>query len=132
MNFGGSAVGSLGVAYSASSTYREGSILTVKTALDLGAESSTFVSPDPTHPLSAATVEPPAPFSGSASFSLTSPTTDELTGDLAAELPGLGKVPLTRGLEAGLCKSGKCTKTLPAALRPIEGSGEFSGEFFGG
>jgi hypothetical protein len=42
----------------------------------------------------AATISPPAPFSGTASFSSTSDTTAEWTGDLAVELPGAGMVRL--------------------------------------
>ena len=42
-----------------------------------------------------ATVEPPAPFSGSATYSKTSAVPSEnWTGDLAGEFPGIGKVPL--------------------------------------
>jgi hypothetical protein len=42
----------------------------------------------------AAVVSPPAPFSGTASFSSTSDTTAQWTGDLAVELPGAGMVRL--------------------------------------
>jgi hypothetical protein len=42
----------------------------------------------------AATISPPAPFSGTASFSSTSDTDAEWTGDLAVELPGAGTVRL--------------------------------------
>ncbi len=68
-------------------------------------------------PLDTTTVEPPAPFSGSASFELLAPRKAEWSGDLAVELPGLGTVPLTGpGIEAGFCRDGKCTKTLPKRL----------------
>jgi hypothetical protein len=43
----------------------------------------------------AATISPPAPFSGTASFSSTSASSAEWTGDLMVELPGAGSVHLT-------------------------------------
>jgi hypothetical protein len=122
---------SLGVSYFASTIGQVGSVVTAKSASVVGAPRDSFISPDPAHPLSAATVEPPAPFSGSATFALTSPKTAELTGNLAVELPGEGVVPLTSGIDAGLCEDGRCTKTLPAILAPAESGGEFTGEFFG-
>jgi hypothetical protein len=60
-----------------------------------------------------ATLAPPAPFSGSATFRLRTPTEASWSGDLAVELPGLGRVPLTGPrFFAGLCEESKCTKTL--------------------
>jgi hypothetical protein len=47
--------------------------------------------------LTSATVDPPAPFTGSGSFRRNPDGTTSWTGDLAANLPGLGAVPLTRG-----------------------------------
>jgi hypothetical protein len=91
-------------------------------AFDGGSESS-FVSPEPGSPLSAAEVSPPAPFSGSASFALTPPRDGEWGGDLAVELPGYGRVPLTGPtIRAGLCETKACTPTLPKSLRPRTGS----------
>jgi hypothetical protein len=96
-----------------------------------------LVSPEPTKPLSAATVEPAAPFSGSATFQMTSPRHGEWSGDLAVELPGYGRVPLTGPkIAAGLCKTNACTPTLPKSLRPRTGgekagaAGNFEGNFF--
>jgi hypothetical protein len=61
-----------------------------------------------------ATLAPPPPFSGSATFQLEEPTKASWSGDLAVELPGLGDVSLTGPrFFAGLCENGKCTKTLP-------------------
>lgn len=62
-----------------------------------------------------ATVSPPPPFAGSATFGLESPTSANWLGDLSADLPGLGRVALA-GTEfwSTLCAGGKpCTKTLP-------------------
>ena len=53
---------------------------------------STFQVPNLAEPLTEATLEPPAPFSGSATFHLDTPKTASWTGDLAVELPGLGKL----------------------------------------
>ncbi|HEX4751855.1 MAG TPA: hypothetical protein VH268_03070, partial [Solirubrobacterales bacterium] len=61
-----------------------------------------------------ATLAPSSPFSGSATFELTSPTKASWSGDLAVELPGLGKVPLAGPkFYSGLCEGEICTKTLP-------------------
>jgi hypothetical protein len=61
-----------------------------------------------------ATLAPSSPFSGSATFQLTSPTKASWSGDLAVELPGLGKVPLAGPkFYSGLCEGEICTKTLP-------------------
>jgi hypothetical protein len=100
-----------------------------------------FVSPRPGKPLGAAEIEPPAPFSGSATFALTSPHHAEWSGDLAVELPGYGRVPLTGPkIAAGLCETKACTPTLPKSLRPRTGGGAEppdgsrynTGSFFGG
>jgi len=78
-----------------------------------------FLTPDPGEPLSAATIAPAAPFSGSATFAMTSAHGYEWSGDLTAELPGYGRVPLTGPKVAvGLCETTACTPTLPKWLRP--------------
>jgi hypothetical protein len=76
-----------------------------------------------------ATLTPPAPFSGSATFQLKAPTKARWSGDLAVELPGLGRVPLTGPrFYAGLCENSKCTRTLPGNF---SGSGGLGGKLFG-
>jgi hypothetical protein len=99
-----------------------------------GGSQGTFVSPEPGSPLSAAEVSPPAPFSGSASFALTSSRHSEWSGDLAVELPGYGRVPLTGPkIAAGLCETTACTPTLPKELRPKterHTDGSFGNSFF--
>jgi hypothetical protein len=81
-----------------------------------------FQTPDLAEPPAEATIDPPAPFSGSATFHLLDPKTASWTGDLAVDMPGLGKVPLAgAGIDAGLCKAGgtSCTETLPKELQPL-------------
>jgi hypothetical protein len=101
------AVGRIGVSRSASVI-----------AFGAGA-ATTFQTPNPAEPLAEATLAPPAPFSGSATFHLDDPHTATWSGDLTVELPGLGKVPLTgEGIQAGVCKGpSHCTKTLPEPLQ---------------
>jgi hypothetical protein len=90
-----------------------------------------FVSPDPEKPLSAATVSGEAPFSGSATFEMTSPRHGEWSGDLAVELPGYGRVPLTGPtIRAGLCETKACTPTLPKSLLPRAGARHFKVSYF--
>jgi hypothetical protein len=102
-------------------------------AFDGGSQAS-FVSPEPGKPLSEAEVSPSAPFSGSANFEMTSPRHGEWSGDLAVELPGYGRVPLTGPkIAAGLCEPTACTPTLPKDLRPKterHTDGSFGNSFF--
>ena len=73
-----------------------------------------FVVPSAATPPEEATLRPPAPFTGSATFRLLAPTHASWTGDLAAPLPGLGVVRLAHpGEYVGLCREKSCTKTLP-------------------
>jgi hypothetical protein len=98
-----------------------------------GNSQGSFVSPEPGSPLSAAEVSPSAPFSGSASFALTSARRGEWSGDLAVELPGYGRVPLTGSkIRAGLCETKVCTPTLPKSLRPRSGARHFKVSYFNG
>jgi hypothetical protein len=81
---------------------------------------SSFRDPGSLQPPATSTVEPPTPFSGSATFALTAPRQAEWSGDLAVDLPGYGKVGLTGpGVAAALCEGETCTPTLPKALRPL-------------
>jgi hypothetical protein len=117
----------------ASISHREGDLIITSVGSANGSAHG-FVSPDPSDPLSAATIEPGTPFSGSATFAMTSPRHGEWSGDLAVDLPGYGRVPLTGPkFAAGLCETEACTPTLPKSLRPRTGpaGGEFSGSFSG-
>jgi hypothetical protein len=79
-----------------------------------------FQVPNLAEPLAEAILAPPAPFSGTATFHLDDPQTASWTGDLAVDLPGLGKLPLTGGkIAAGLCHDAHCTKTLPESLQRL-------------
>jgi hypothetical protein len=105
---------------------------TTSSALSYGPKGG-LVSPEPGSPLSSAEASPSAPFSGSASFALTSPRHGEWSGDLAVELPGYGRVPLTGPkIRAGLCETKACTPTLPKSLRPrtVSGKGKFKVSYF--
>jgi hypothetical protein len=92
---------------------------------------TTFQVPNLTGPPTEAILEPPAPFSGSATFHLDTPKSASWTGDLAVELPGLGKTPLTGAkIAAGLCRSSHCTKTLPGPLQRLLEASRSDGEGF--
>jgi hypothetical protein len=95
---------------------------------------STFLTPNQQEPLAEAVIEPPAPFSGAATFLLEGPKKASWTGDLAVELPGAGKLRLTGdGLYAGACRGQKnCTATLPKPLAELlESGGGFSADVAG-
>jgi hypothetical protein len=111
-------------------------VIRAATLFDIGPEDgAAFLTPNATEPLAEATLTPPAPFSGSATFHLENPHTASWTGDLAVELPGLGTVPLTGGaIEAAMCKSSTiCTKTVSGTLKKVlEFTGAGDGSFYGG
>jgi hypothetical protein len=69
--------------------------------------SSYFHVPGPIGTLTDATVTPPAPFGGTGTYHVESPTTAAWTGDLSIQFPGtIGIVPLTGpGFTARLCES---------------------------
>jgi hypothetical protein len=112
----------------ASAANKSGRLVVVHSAfvLDFHAQpGATFRTPNLAEPLAEATLQPPAPFSGSANFRLEGPRTATWTGDLTVELPGLGRVPLAGDeIQAGLCKGrSNCTETLPPNLAQILESG---------
>jgi hypothetical protein len=70
---------------------------------------SSFQLTDPSNPTAGATVTPPAPFSGSATFLQESAQPPTWTGDLRVDLPGFGTVPLTGpGVKASACAASGC------------------------
>jgi hypothetical protein len=78
---------------------------------------------------SEATIEPPAPFSGSASFELETPQTASWAGDLKVKMPLLGTVDLTGPkFEPILCEGTRCSPEVPGAQHIVGG---FTGGFFG-
>jgi hypothetical protein len=95
----------------ASDYRKEGGLTVTRAAVVFAASPAGFSIPDPERPRVAATVE--------------------LSGDLAVELPGLGRLPLTgAGIDAGICQGRACTKTLPPALQPTRPN--FSVSYFSG
>jgi hypothetical protein len=90
------------------STARRGIQIFARASVDSG--SNRFLVPGPLGALTDATVEPPAPFKGSGTYHLESPTTATWSGDLRVEFPGIGSVPLTGpGFAARLCEGFHCT-----------------------
>jgi hypothetical protein len=70
---------------------------------------SSFQITDPSQPTAGASLNPPAPFAGSATFLQESATPPTWTGDLRVDLPGFGTVPLTGpGVKASLCAAPSC------------------------
>jgi hypothetical protein len=114
-------LGSIGptVEFDASYTHsRQGMFITANTRVRGGVKdfSLTEVAGSP----SEATVAPPAPFTGSAIFSLESPKKASWTGDLGVEIPTLGIVSLAGpDFWSALCSEGACTKTLPPGRQVI-------------
>jgi hypothetical protein len=79
-----------------------------------------------------ATVEPPAPFAGSAEFTLLSPPVGTWTGDLRAAIPTLGTVELAGPqFKPLLCDGDECTGMRSYTHVTVTGGGSFSGNFFG-
>jgi hypothetical protein len=92
-------------------TFREG--MTVTNGVAVKGEPDDFVGPGPGDP-KVAELTPPAPFEGSARFELTSPKTSTWKGDLAVELPGIGRTKLAGpSFESTLCQRSRCTNTAP-------------------
>jgi hypothetical protein len=96
--------------------------------------SSILQTPNRAEPLAEATLQPPAPFSGSAIFTWDDPTSASWTGDLAVSLPGAAPLLLTgNGIAAGACQGASdCTKTLPERLQSNLELLNGGGFFFGG
>jgi hypothetical protein len=93
--------------------------LTIIDSASASVPATAFAAPRLDRLPAAATVEPPAPFSGSAAFDQPSTETATVSGNLAVELPEAGEVSLTGpGTAAGLCLGHDCTKSLPKPLRP--------------
>jgi hypothetical protein len=104
--------------YGAITDHREGSVDILQSVV-VPAPAPLAI-PDLTKALPATvTIEPPAPFSGSATIEAASRATATLNGDLSVDFPAAGDVHLTGpGVAAGLCRDYTCTKSLPKALTP--------------
>lgn len=113
------------LAFSTASVTRDAGPVTItdETSAPSAPDSATFAVPDLDALPATVTVEPAAPFSGSATFELPSRRSATISGDLAVELPEVGKVPLTGPkIAAGICRGLSCTRSLPKALRPHRSS----------
>ncbi|MBS1880225.1 MAG: hypothetical protein JST31_11965 [Actinobacteria bacterium] len=92
---------------------REG--MAVSTSVQARGGAADFVTSEPGAP-KAAEVKPPRPFEGSAAFHLISPHKSTWEGDLAVEMPGIGRVALAGpDFSSALCENSSCTKTMPGA-----------------
>jgi hypothetical protein len=104
--------------YTAESRRREGPV-TVRDSVTVALPASSFAVPKLAALPTTATVEPPAPFEGSATFDLPTRGTAELSGDLRVALPEVGDVRLAGPrMDAGICQGYACTGSLSKALRP--------------
>jgi hypothetical protein len=119
-------------AYSASSTTLHDGMI-VRTDVLAKDDGAGFSTPGPSGNLENATVKPPRPFTGSATFHLDSPRSSSWEGTLSVEMPGIGEVPLA-GPEfwSALCEDGACTKTSPlgGSLGAVLGSVQGRGRLF--
>jgi len=105
--------------------HREGMV--IQTTIGAKGKPDTLVAPDPGEP-KVAELAPPAPFEGAATFELTSPKSSTWKGDLAAELPGLGRIRLAGpSFESTLCRQSRCTNTAHGNVRLVA---ELFAEFF--
>jgi hypothetical protein len=103
--------------FSATYSHRQGKLLVVamtKAVSEEGEASFSLTAPSGTP--TEATVAPPAPFSGAATFKLESATTASWTGDLSVEVPTLGTVNLAEPGSWAVACATRCTKTFPPGL----------------
>ncbi len=99
----------IGSEFSAFALRREEGVTEISLAFALFGKASLFQTPDPEQPTAEATIHPPAPFLGSATFKRDAAAGPSWTGDLRVELPGFGAVPLTgNGVKASMCQAPRC------------------------
>jgi hypothetical protein len=109
--------------------------VTITARVSAAGEPGQFTVKGPKGAPSEATVDPPAPYEGSSTFQLTSPTTASLSGDLRVDVPTLGNVSLTEpSFWSTLCEDSTCTDTLPPGVEAgsllFGGTSGFTGNFF--
>jgi hypothetical protein len=93
----------------ASASRNRGRIEETSSAIELFVKGHTFIFPDPTRPAKEAVLAPPEPFLGSGTFRRESPHQVSWSGDLRANLPGFGVVPLAGpGATATMCADAGC------------------------
>jgi len=112
----------IGPRFSANVTrFREAML--VRTSVEAEGDRGDFTAPEPDAP-KVAEVEPPAPFEGTATFRKTGPRTSTWDGDLAVEMPGLGKVALAGpAFWSVYCQDTHCTNTAPPNVSIVSVSG---------
>ena len=97
----------------ASHTRVHDGMLVENAVLEVGSAPAVLVTEDLEFPKNA-TVQPAAPFSGSAAFELHDSHASSWTGDLAADLPGIGTVRLAGPrFRSELCVAKHCGGSLP-------------------
>ena len=95
--------------FTAFAARNRGKVQEVALVLLLLQKGPTFLSPEPSFPTRAATISPPAPFSGTGTFSREAGKAARWTGDLKVELPGFGDVPLAgTDSTASMCQGPAC------------------------
>ncbi len=104
----GSPLGSPTASYSATITERHERMTIVRSA-DASAKPSTFTVSDPTVRPVVASVSPPFPFGGTATFESAAGHASVWSGDLNVSFPGLGPMPLSGSpFTAELCRDLSC------------------------
>jgi hypothetical protein len=87
--------------FSATAKRHLGPIMEEGIAAVLFAKGSTLQPAEPLQPTSDLVIEPPAPFTGSATYRQETPTQAHWSGDLKIDMPGFGILPLAgRGSQA--------------------------------
>jgi hypothetical protein len=99
--------------------YRRAGRMQISREVKVRAPESTFTFPGgPKLPEDVA-LTPPAPFTGSATFSRSPESTFAWSGDLAVAFPGTGRIPLTGvGFGAGVCALEGCVRQEPEREPP--------------
>ena len=93
-------------------------------AFEVGEPGADFRLPEPLAPTDEALVEPPAPFSGSATYRSRSPKSATWSGDLKVDLPGFGPVRLAgSGTHAEMCEGFTCGSALDRRTSRLIGLG---------
>lgn len=102
-----------------------GRVHLVSVALAFSDKGSTFATPDQLDPTDEVVLTPTAPFSGSATFRRQPGQAASWTGNLKAELPGFGAVPLAGpGVHVSVCLPSTCgASSAFSAPRPASGTG---------
>jgi hypothetical protein len=97
------------ISFTATGARHRGAVKEKSTAVSAFAPGRTFLVPDFLHPTTEATIQPGAPFTGSATFHREPGGPASWHGDLAIDLPGFGKIRLAgKGVKASMCETLLC------------------------